>query len=98
MCRTMEGASVPSIVTKGANGAGERARRRGTSAKTRNDRRKIVIGMMDPVARLVLAAGLVRPFFAPGPDDFWPLVGAVLAAIVLWGGAAYLIASLEDEE
>ena len=67
-------------------------------AKARNERRKIVIGMIDPVARLVLAAGLVKPFFAPGPDDFWTLLGAMFTAIVLWAGAAYLIASLEDEE
>lgn len=67
-------------------------------AETRNDRRKLSIGMIDPAARLVLAAGLVKPIVAPGPDDLWTLVGSAIVAIAAWSVAAYLIASLEDEE
>ena len=71
---------------------------RGMSAKTRNDRRKIIIGMIDPLARLVFAAGLVKPILAPGPDDAFTVTGAVAFSIALWGAAAYLLSALEDEE
>ena len=68
------------------------------SAKTRNDRRKLVIGIIDPLARLILAAGLVKPFFAPGPDDLLAGVLGVIVSVALWTAVAYLIRSIEDEE
>lgn len=67
------------------------------SAKTRNDRRKLWVGMIDPTARLVLAAGLVKPIVSPGPDDVLTALGSLLIAIAGWSAVAYFI-TLEDEE
>ena len=67
------------------------------SAKTRNEQRKLIVGVLDGIARIVLAAGLVKPIFSPGPDDVSTLLGAVVASIVLWDGVTYFIVGMEDE-
>lgn len=68
------------------------------SARTRNERRKLWVGMIDPTARLVLAAGLVKPIVSPGPDDVLTALGSLLLAIAGWSAAAYFVLRLEDEE
>lgn len=70
----------------------------GGSNERRNEQRKLVIGIIDPAARLVLAAGLIKPVFSPGVDDILTLLGAVAMSFGLWSVVAYLIFKMEDEE
>ena len=66
--------------------------------KLRNEKRKLIVGILDGIARIVLATGLIKPIFSPGPDDLSTVMGAVVASFVLWGGVTYFIVGMEDEE
>ena len=63
----------------------------------RNEMKRFGAAFLDRAALGLLAAGLFKPVFGPGPDDVLLIVGAIAATIALEGCAIYLLSTLEDE-
>ena len=68
------------------------------NAKRRNKLRGLGVDLATWGAKTLLIAGLVKPLFAPEPNDLLLSILAVVVALVLIVGAFYVTARMEPEE
>ena len=63
----------------------------------RNEIKRFLAATLDRIALGLLAAGLIKPIFEPGPDDGLLITGAIILTIAIECAAIYLLSTLEDE-
>lgn len=69
-----------------------------TTAKGRNEARKLVANALSAVSLAAVGLGVVRPIFDSGvPFHVASALAALLVGFAFWGIAAYFLLTMEDE-